>query len=206
MANLIYRISVTPNTPTTTYSKNAPLTNLEIDGNFKSLNDAVDTKAGLNSPSFTGVPSVPNAAIDTATTQIASTSFVVNQGYLKIDVASITYAPLASPTFTGNVIVNSNTAVKLPVGTTTERPTGATGLIRYNTELNSFEGYSAGGWGSIGGGATGANGNPVFWENDQTVTANYTITAGKNAGTFGPVTIANGATVTIPDNSNWTIV
>lgn len=46
----------------------------------------------------------------------------------------------------------------------------------------------------------------IFWENDQTISANYTITAGKNAGTFGPVTIATGVTVTVPNNSTWVVV
>lgn len=46
----------------------------------------------------------------------------------------------------------------------------------------------------------------IFWENGTTVTANYTITSGKNAGTFGPVTIADGVTVTILDGSTWTVV
>lgn len=46
----------------------------------------------------------------------------------------------------------------------------------------------------------------IFWENNQTVTADYTVTAGKNAGTFGPITINSGVTVTVPSNSTWTIV
>ena len=57
-----------------------------------------------------------------------------------------------------------------------------------------------------GGGATGATGNYVFYENDQTVTGDYTLANGKNAGTFGPVTIADGITVTIPDGATWSIV
>ena len=57
-------------------------------------------------------------------------------------------------------------------------------------------------------GATGGNSgaNAVFWENDNTVTHSYTITANKNAGSFGPLTINNGVTVTVPNNSTWTIV
>ena len=57
-------------------------------------------------------------------------------------------------------------------------------------------------------GATGGNsgGNAIFWENDQTVTHDYTISTNKNAGTFGPITINNGVTVTVPNNSTWTIV
>jgi len=57
-------------------------------------------------------------------------------------------------------------------------------------------------------GATGGNsgGNAVFWENQQTVTHNYSITANRNAGSFGPITINSGVTVTVPSTSNWTIV
>lgn len=46
----------------------------------------------------------------------------------------------------------------------------------------------------------------IFWENDQTITADYTVTTNKNAGTFGPVTINSGVTVTVPSGSTWTIV
>lgn len=54
--------------------------------------------------------------------------------------------------------------------------------------------------------ATGGGSDHVFWENDQVVTTSYTITSGKNAMTAGPITIANGVTVTIPNGSTWTIV
>jgi chemotaxis protein histidine kinase CheA len=46
----------------------------------------------------------------------------------------------------------------------------------------------------------------VFWENSQTVTTNYTITSNKNAGTFGPITIDSGVTVTVPSGSRWVII
>lgn len=46
----------------------------------------------------------------------------------------------------------------------------------------------------------------VFFENGQTVNANYTITAGKNAGSFGPVSVATGVTVTVPTGSTWSVV
>lgn len=59
---------------------------------------------------------------------------------------------------------------------------------------------------SSGGGATGGGSNKAFYENDTNVTANYTITAGKNAMTAGPITINSGVTVTIPSGSVWTVV
>ena len=55
--------------------------------------------APLASPTFTGTPAAPTAAADTNTTQIATTAYVVGQGYLKSATASSTYAPLSTPTF-----------------------------------------------------------------------------------------------------------
>lgn len=95
----------------------------------------------------------------------------------------------------------------LPAGTTAERDgTPLAGYIRWNSTLNQYEGYTGSAWSAIGGGATGAPGNPVFIENDQTVTGDYTLSAGKNAGTFGPVSINSGVTVTVPSNAVWSIV
>ena len=60
-------------------------------------------------------------------------------------------------------------------------------------------------WAAASGGANG-NGDQIFWENDQTVTGNYTITNGKNAGSFGPITIQSGVTVTVGSGETWTVV
>ena len=56
------------------------------------------------------------------------------------------------------------------------------------------------------GGATGAGGDQVFYENDTAVTANYTITSGDNAVSAGPIDIDSGVTLTIPSGSVWTVV
>jgi hypothetical protein len=71
-------------------------------------------------------------------------------------------------------------------------PTGATG--------------ATGPAGSGGGGATGAGTDEIFWENDQNVTASYTITTNKNAMTAGPITVNAGVVVTVPSGSTWTVV
>ena len=57
------------------------------------------TKANLASPTFTGTPLSTTAAVDTNTTQIATTAFVVGQGYAKLASPSLTGTPLA-PTAT----------------------------------------------------------------------------------------------------------
>ena len=104
-----------------------------------------------------------------------------------------------------SLAISATDAMLLPNGTTAQRPTGAAGYIRYNSTTGSFEGYTTA-WGSIGGGATGAGGDQIFYQNGQTVTTDYTITAGQNAGTFGPVSINSGVTVTVPTGSVWSIV
>lgn len=86
------------------------------------LQTALDAKAPLASPTFTGTPAAPTPAADTNTTQLATTSFVVGQAsssnpamngtvavgtslrYARADHVHPTdtsRAPLASPTFTG---------------------------------------------------------------------------------------------------------
>jgi len=57
-----------------------------------------------------------------------------------------------------------------------------------------------------GGGAVGAGTDKVFYENDQTVTQSYSISAGKNAMVAGPLAVASGQTITIPSGSELTIV
>jgi hypothetical protein len=97
-------------------------------------------------------------------------------------------------------------AILLPVGTTAQQPTGVNGKIRYNSTNSKFEGYSAGAWSSIGGGATGGGADQVFVENGVTVTTNYTLTTGYNAESVGPITINSGVTVTVPTNQRWVIL
>ena len=43
-------------------------------------------------------------------------------------------------------------AIRVPNGSTGQRPTAALGQLRYNTTTSEFEGYAAGAWGKIGGG------------------------------------------------------
>lgn len=51
--------------------------------------------ATLSSPAFTGTPTAPTAAVDTNTTQVATTAYVVGQGYAKLASPTLTGTPLA---------------------------------------------------------------------------------------------------------------
>ena len=70
--------------------------------------------------------------------------------------------------------VNATDAIRVPVGTAVQRPTAATGQVRYNTDSGLFEGYTSAGWSNLGvsSGATAAqglrnkliNGDFRFWQ------------------------------------------
>jgi hypothetical protein len=112
---------------------------------------------------------------------------------------------ITSPTVT-DLTVSGTDAVLLPIGTTAQRPTGSAGKIRFNSTTTKFEGYNGTTWASVGGGATGGGSDQVFIENGQTVTTDYTISTSYNAGTFGPVSINSGVTVTVPTGSVWSVI
>ena len=129
---------------------------------------------------------------------------------------TLTTASFATPPIIGNGTPNSayfttieltdTSASTLNVGTTAERPaTPVEGMVRYNSTTTKFEGYTAGAWGALGGGATGGGPDQVFVENGQTVTTSYTITTNFNAMSVGPITIDSGAEVGVPSGSTWLI-
>ena len=122
-------------------------------------------------------------------------------------------AAFTDPTITGDLTVTGNGKfegtgyVLIAKGTTAERPlVPIEGEIRYNTDNSQFEGYAAGAWGQLGGGATGGGGDTVFVENSLTVTTSYTIPTGKSASSVGPITIDSGAVITIPSGSRWVVL
>jgi hypothetical protein len=93
--------------------------------------------------------------------------------------------------------------IKLPVGTTGQRSgTPVDGMLRYNSDLDSFEGYVDGAWGGVGGAQAGG----VIYENNLTISANYTLTTNKNGMSVGPITIASGVSVTIPSGQRWVVL
>ena len=108
---------------------------------------------------------------------------------------------------TDTVAFGGNGQIQIPNGTTAQRSsTPLSGMIRYNSTFGVFEGYTANGWGQVGGGATGGGGDQVFVENGVIVTTNYTLTTGKNAESVGPITVNSGVAVTIPSGQRWVIL
>jgi hypothetical protein len=138
--------------------------------------------------------------------------------------ANVTAANLVATssirTATGaNIIMAPNTyigtgataGVRVPVGASGDRPAANTanvGMIRFNTTIGMFEGYTGTEWiefsrkvSAVGGGQ-----NKVFQENETLITEDYTITEGKSAMSVGPITMAAGVRITIPAGKRWVIL
>tara|TARA_R110000765_G_scaffold88014_1_gene168420 strand:- start:194 stop:1006 length:813 start_codon:yes stop_codon:yes gene_type:complete len=91
-----------------------------------------------------------------------------------------------SPQFTGITATADSTfssvgALQISKGSTAQRPTGATGMLRYNSTTTQFEGYSgsSAAWNSVGGSAI---------SNDTSTSSNlYPLSAAATSGTAAQV-------------------
>jgi hypothetical protein len=116
------------------------------------------------------------------------------------------YAPQQSKTY---IVINNCTdqsSVFICGGTSGSHTTGvqvgasSSVLVAWDATASDYVKIAG------GAGATGTGNNQIFFLNDKNVTASYTIPTGKNAGTFGPVQINSGQTVTVPSGSVWSVV
>jgi hypothetical protein len=116
------------------------------------------------------------------------------------------YAPQQSKMY---VVINNcsdGSSVYISGGTSSSHTTGvlvgalSSVLVAWDSTTTDFAKIAG------GAGAAGTGNNQVFFQNDLNVTASYSIPSGKNAGTFGPVSVNSGVTVTVPSGSVWTIV
>jgi hypothetical protein len=161
---------------------------------------ATPTVTSLTAPTVYGGTGTGSSLTLQSTSGVGATDTIV----MKVGNAGATTA--LSIATTGIVSLPTTGAIVVPVGTTGQQPTGTTGMLRFNSTTVGFEGYNGSVWASVGGGATGGSTDQIFYLNGQTVTTSYSIPSGQNAGTFGPISVDSGATVTIPSGSTWSIV
>lgn len=119
-----------------------------------------------------------------------------------------------SDTFTYGIASQTANEWETGIGTWLGTNTFARTIVLQSSNSNALVTFSAGTkdvWLGLStslyqaGAPTGGGTDGIFYLNDQTVTASYLIPTGKNAGTFGPVTINSGVTVTVPSGSTWTV-
>jgi len=91
--------------------------------------------AQTGTSSVTGILNVDNLRLDGNTLSSTDTNGNIN----------------FAPNGTGETIVNSTSSIKIPVGTTAQRPSNSTGQIRFNSTDGRFEGYDGNAWAGLGG-------------------------------------------------------
>jgi len=116
------------------------------------------TGAVAIAPAATAAVPNPTATVFTTAgtvTTVATTGGVANVADLGTASNTSTTAgatTFANITMTGNLTANGTGYIKVPAGTNAQRPAGAfNGMMRYNSDITSFEGYYAGAWSSLGG-------------------------------------------------------
>ena len=150
--------------------------------------------AGAN-PTWTTISTDPSMGGDLSGTASNATIVADAVTTAKILDNNVTLAKIADGTQGGTLYFGAS-------GAPAELAAGTSGkfLKTQGTGANPI-------WDDVPAGApTGAGGDKVFFENEQSVTTDYTLTAGYNAVTAGPCAVASGVTVTLTGTSAWVIV
>lgn len=164
------------------------------------------TQASNAATSASNAAGSATAAAGSATAAAGSASTASTQA---TNAASSATAAAASAASAANRVAKTSDtgSAVIPTGNQAARDgSPSAGYFRFNTDVSKFEGYNGTTWGSVGGGATGGGSDAVFVENDQVVSANYTIPASKNAMSTGPISVNSGITVTISSGARWVVL
>jgi hypothetical protein len=139
---------------------------------------------------------------------VLSSDFVTSPSGQFTNFQVIANTTLNNVVATGNVSVLNLTstgtaATKVSTGTTAQRPSAQSGMIRFNTSLSTFEGYNGAEWGELGGG--GGLGAPTFIFANYTAKGDDFLVADTSSGTFTitlPLSPAAGTIIKI-GGINW---
>ena len=124
------------------------------------------TTLSIDSTDTTNLTMTANTASTKTMTIQALNSNGSNISELKLvsdgDMKLVPGSAAGSTGATKTLIIDSTAAIKVPVGTTAQRPTAATGQIRFNSTTGGYEGYTGTTWGSLGGIVDSAHGSNTF--------------------------------------------
>lgn len=183
----------------------------EIDDEFEALETAIETKANLASPTFTGTPLAPSAAVATNTTQIATTAFVksvlADGSYTTIADDSITNAKMADDSIgAAELIDNSVGADALNVsgdGTSgqilTSDGDGSFSWTTADTGISNTSGsaplYAARAWGNVSSAGNLTGGGNVSVSKTSTGQYSITFTTAMTDATYAVIHSVAGTTL-----------
>jgi len=120
-------------------------------------NTATLTNKTLTSPVIGTIVNTGTLTLPTSTDTLvgrATTDTLTNKTLTSptINGAAISGTISGNATLSGTLTLSATTALKIPTGTTAQRPgSPTTGQIRYNSSIISFEGYNGTAWSSLGG-------------------------------------------------------
>ena len=141
--------------------------------NDLSLNGTTTLNVLLNGPLKAVLGVIGSGNVD-LTSEVTGILPIANGG---TGSATQNYVDLTTDqTILGNKTFSSTGAIGVPVGTELERPIGAAGLFRLNSDTGSFEGHNGTEWGAIAGGGGAADYNIVIDSSFEKESANGTCT------------------------------
>lgn len=158
------------------------------------------------SPVFTGDVSIEDKIVHTGDTNTAIRFPAADT--VTVETSGAERMRIDSSGFVGIGTTNPTTALDVNgTANATTLSIGGTAITATAAELNYVDGVTSNIQTQLDSkGPKGGGSNAVFYENDQTVTDNYTIPAGKNAMSTGPVTVNAGVTVTVSAGARYVVI
>ena len=174
---------------------NVSVNNLTVAGNLDVTGDLTYDETVSRNLNVTGVATVASGIVSTGDFKIGTATTLSQDNIFTTGIVTALGGL--------DAIGIQSAGINMTVGVITALNfVGSGNTFLYDASNQTIDISIAGG----GGGAVGAGTDKVFYENDQTVTQSYTISAGKNAMVAGPIAVASGKTITIPSGSELTIV